>query len=185
MSQPEPAPTTTAETSIDGPSGDPRPSLPDRLGDRGSARVVLWLVGAVWAVIGAWAIGDPAAMASSVELGVESSLARLEVRAMYGGLSLALAFLHFVASTRAVWVPQALAASAITGVGLVSGRVLSIAVDGYSGMTAIILIGTELTWIASCVWAGQRLWRGARRDRKAAAAAEADANRLGDDGEAA
>jgi hypothetical protein len=76
-------------------------------------------------------------------------------------------------------VPQALAVSAITALGLVSGRVLSIAVDGYPGMTAMLLIAAELGCIGSCVWAGQRLWRGARRDKRSAAQAEADANRLG------
>jgi hypothetical protein len=133
------------------------------------ARLVLVLTGLVWLAIGLWAMADPVALADSVDFELRSDLARLEVRAMYGGFSIALGVIHLLATTRAAWLLPALAASGISMVGLVSGRLLSVAVDGFPGPFAMVLIGSESVGIALI---GLALWRmlvAARAARRAAA----------------
>lgn len=132
------------------------------------ARLVLVLGGVVWGAIGFWALSDPDSLAASVDLRLRSDLARLEIRAMYGGFSLAIGLLHLIASSRAVWLMPALVSTLTCTIGLVSGRLFSVALDGVSSPTALLLIGSEL---ALCGVAGLAIWRlgqAARIARKAA-----------------
>jgi len=132
------------------------------------ARLVLVLGGVVWGAIGLWALSDPDGMAATVDLRLRSDLARLEIRAMYGGFSLALGLLHLVASSRAAWLMPALVATGTCTVGLVSGRLFSVALDGISSPTALILIGSELALIGVVGLAIWRLGVASRAARRAA-----------------
>ena len=133
------------------------------------ARLVLVLVGVIWGAIGLWALSDPDGLAGTVDLRLRSNLGRLEIRAMYGGFSLAIGLLHLVASSRAVWWMPALVATGTCTVGLVSGRLFSVAVDGPSSPTALILIGSELALVAVVGLAIARLAKATRAARKVGA----------------
>ncbi len=135
------------------------------------ARLVLVLAGLVWLAIGLYAMADPVAVADSVDFELRSDLARLEIRAMYGGLSIAVGALHFVGAVRSVWLVPTLVVAIVLTLGLVTGRVLSIAVDGFPGVFALGLLASELTLVAVASLALWRLSVAARAARKAAAAA--------------
>ncbi len=140
------------------------------------ARVVLGLTGMVWLVIGLWALADPRAVADSVDLRPDSPLGRLEIRAMYGGMSVMLGLLHGIAASRHVWFIQGLVASGMLTLGLLSGRLLSVAVEGVPGPTALMLIGAEAAgFTAVCV----ALWRLAVAQRAAKKALKVAAERAG------
>lgn len=131
------------------------------------ARLVLVLAGMVWLAIGLWAMADPVALAESLDLELRSDLARLEIRAMYGGFSIALGGLHLLASTRAAWLVQALVSTTVLTAGLLTGRFLSIAVDGFPGVFALVLIGSELALVAVAALALWRLGVAARVTKRA------------------
>ena len=164
---PRSAATTDVATSAGEASAQPRATESrSPLSPPAFARLVLVLGGVVWGAIGFWALSDPDGIAASVDLRLRSDLARLEIRAMYGGFSLALGLLHLVASSRAVWLMPALVATLTCTVGLVSGRLFSVALDGVSSPTALLLIGSELALIGVAGLAIWRLGRAARDARK-------------------
>jgi hypothetical protein len=133
-------------------------------------RLVLVLVGLVWFVIGLFSLADPVALADMVDFKLRNNLARLEIRAMYGGFCVAIGVVHFLATTRAAWLLPALSATGICTVGLVSGRLLSIAIDGFSRPFALMLmlIASELALCAVVALAVWRLMVAARSARRAA-----------------
>ncbi len=136
------------------------------------ARVVLGVTGLVWMVIGLWALADPRGLADLVDLRIESPLGRLEIRAMYGGFSVALGLLHGVAASRRAWLAQGLVVTGFLTVGLLSGRLLTVALEGVSSPTALMLIGAEsagLTVMAVALWRLLVATRAARKVVKNAA----------------
>ena len=119
------------------------------------ARVVLGVMGLVWMVIGLWALADPRSLADIVDLRIDSALGRLEIRAMYGGFSVALGLLHGVAASRRAWLAQGLVVTGFLTTGLLSGRLLTVALEGVPGPTALMMIGAEsagLTLVAVALW---------------------------------
>lgn len=170
-------PPGTAEAPVDAPASAPTapaPTAPAKASvlKHGAplpatvfARLVLILAGLVWLGIGLWSLADPVALAEAVDFELRSDLARLEVRAMYGGFSIALGALHLLAAGRAVWLTPALVSTTVLTIGLLTGRILSIAIDGFPGVFALVLIGSEAALVAV---AGLALWRLLRAGRAAA-----------------
>ena len=122
------------------------------------ARLVLVLVSVVWMSIGLWAFANPVGLADLVDFHLESSMGRLEIRAMYGGLSIALAVLHFAGVVRKKWRVPALAMAAATLSGLACGRIVSLAVDDFAA-TGAMLLASELVGLALVGLASWRLVR--------------------------
>ena len=120
------------------------------------ARVVLAVTGLVWIAIGALGMFAPAWLAGTVDLEARSPVGVLELRAMYGGLSLAVGGLHVLAATRGVWFVAGLVSSATLTAGLLSGRIISCAIAGVPGATALGLIGFEAAGLTAVVVS---LWR--------------------------
>ncbi len=122
------------------------------LSPRNFARLVLTLVGVVWLSVGLWAFANPVGLAGLVNFHLENATARLEIRAVYGGLSLALAGLHFAGVTRKAWLRPALVMTMATLGGMATGRLISLAVDDFSavgaGFMASEVVGTGLAAFA-------------------------------------
>ncbi|MCO4761053.1 MAG: DUF4345 domain-containing protein [Myxococcales bacterium] len=137
------------------------------------ARVVLGVNGAIWLVIGLWALADPAGLLDIIDLRAESPLGRLEIRAMYGGFGVVMGLLHGIAASRVVWLTQGVFVSASLTAGLLAGRLLSVAVEGVPGPTGLMLIGLESSDVAVSFVALWRLFVAARAQKKAAASASA------------
>lgn len=123
------------------------------------ARLILVLAGVIWLGVGISGFLDPEGLAAWADIDLESMTAVAEFRAMYGGLSVALAGLHLGAAVRGAWLRLALMmSSAITG-GLLVGRVATIALDGMFGPVALGLAGIEVVLLALSGTALWRLWK--------------------------
>ena len=121
------------------------------------ARLVLWLIGVVWLGVGVTGLAHPVWLAGTVDFELPTTLARFEFRAMYGGLSLALAGVHFFGTTRRHWLAPTLRLAGILMLGLFAARVLSIAVEGFPGIIGLALISLEATGLGLVVLALRRL----------------------------
>lgn len=120
------------------------------------ARLILAFAGVVWLSVGLAGLLDPLWLADLLDFQLTSATAHNEFRAIYGGLCLALASLHFVAVIRSAWLVPALVSSLVCNLGLMTGRGFSIAVDSVPGPVALGLFGGELLLSAVTVFA---LWR--------------------------
>ncbi len=160
-------PTEVPPTEVppDARSGSGAPARP-RSGV-GLARIYLALNGTIWALLGLYGILAPDDLADWVDYDLTTALARLEFRAMYGGLCVAVGFLHFL-GFRPRWIALATGASVVLVGGLLAGRIVSLVVDGFAGLTAALLVGGELAIGVLGLLALLRLARDARRARRAA-----------------
>jgi hypothetical protein len=126
------------------------------------ARLVLALVGLIWLGVGVTALGDPTRLAGSVDFQLPSDLARFEFRAMYGGLSIAIAIIHLLGVFRARWIRPCLVFALATLIGLASGRIISIGLGDVPGGFGFLLLVVELTGIALAVFAYARMFKADR-----------------------
>lgn len=122
-----------------------------------TARVVLILLGALWLVVAALGLLRPDSVADLVDFQLGSALARLEVRAFYGGLSLAIGALHLAAATRTAWLLPGTVAAGTLMAGIAGGRVLALVIDGYAGVRAYGFLSLELVSLLAAVVAVWRL----------------------------
>lgn len=162
---PEPPAPLIPEPSPAGPDADKAKDKVKRspLAPNNFARLVLALTGTVWFGVAISAFTNPVDMAAGLDFAIDQTkLGRYEFRAMYGGLSMALAMLHFVGGSRVRWIPMTLVMSLATLAGLALGRLVSISVDGLPGGMGIPLLMVELLGITLTVWAMWRL-RGSTR----------------------
>ena len=137
----------------------PRPAGPLSLSPSSFARLVLVLVGVVWLGVGFAGVADPRELGDWLDFDLESNTALAEFRAMYGGLALALAFLHIAAAVRGAWLRPALLMSATITAGLLLGRLVSIGLSGMFGPVALVLAGVEVVLLVLSAVALWRLWR--------------------------
>jgi hypothetical protein len=93
-------------------------------------RVVLMLSGAILLAIGVAFLLAPVAMMQSVEIAIASPLARGDVRAVYGGMEVALGALLLLAGQRSDRVRPGLFAAGVLFTGMASGRLLGVLLDG-------------------------------------------------------
>ena len=120
------------------------------------ARLVLTLIGVVWLAVGVPGLLSPEWLADWVDFELQNDLAKLEFRAMYGGLSIALAALHLAAATRKALLAPALVAASTLLIGLAGGRIFAVALDGMGGLVGLILLLSEIGMV---VLAGLALFR--------------------------
>jgi hypothetical protein len=109
------------------------------------ARIALLLNGVLFAGYGLLCLVMPETLTGAAGLGLTNTVASIEVRAMYGGLELALGVLFLLAASR----PTLLEAGLIAGVTIFSGlglaRLLGIALDGGPGTYNVVAVLYELT----------------------------------------
>jgi hypothetical protein len=167
-----PAPATATEATkpvlAAGPAAATAPPAPratpagERLPAASFARLVLLGVAGVWGAVGVWALVDTPGAADAVDYRLETNLARFEFRAMYGGMALAMALVHTVMAARRGWLGPGLALAGATLLGLASGRVYSMAIEGAPGLTGLLLLAMELLMGGAVGVAGYRLGMASR-----------------------
>ncbi len=150
-------------TGTDMHEQDKRQPLPPRW----FARLALILSGTVWLAVGAFGLFDPLWLADVVDYQLTNPMARFDFRAMYGGLPMAIALLHFIASVRARWLVAALTASAVLDLGLGSARIFSLVVDDLPGPLGLTLLISELCLSGICFVALWRVGALTRAEKKA------------------
>ncbi len=112
------------------------------------ARVVLTVSALPFLGIGAGFLAAPTSMAANVDLAVGSATAASDVRAVYGGLQLAIgAFLVAGAFSRA-YLRTGLLLQIIAFGGLALGRLVSLPIDGAPSPFGALLLGAELVALA-------------------------------------
>ena len=134
------------------------------------ARLVLCLIGVVWLGVGVTGVAHPLWLAGTVDIELPTSLARFEFRAVYGGLSLALAAIHFFGATRQPWLAPTLRLAGILMLGIFAARILSIAIEGFPGLMGLSLLSIEGTALVLVVLALRRLRSEKRREAPSAPA---------------
>lgn len=117
------------------------------------ARVVLWLDALAFLGFGVAFLVAPVAMAAFVELGAESPIARVEVRAMYGGLELGIGAFLLACALRPSWTMPGLVAGTSMFAGLGGVRLLSALATGsltsmFAGFVAFELGSAAMTGLA-------------------------------------
>jgi hypothetical protein len=122
------------------------------------ALVLLVANAVIWLAIGVTALIWPTELVELMGLVAASPLARLEVRAMYGGLSVGLAVLHVTAGFHRNLLRPALVSSGTLVAGLASGRVLSMALSREVEPLAIAFLSAEVFDVA--LIAAVLLWLG-------------------------
>lgn len=106
-------------------------------------RAVLALTGVVFAVIGAGFLVVPAAWAAWVEIVLPSPLARIDLRATYGGFDLAFGVFLMACARRAAWLRPGLWACGLALAGFAAGRIIGIAVEGAAPAKMLGLLAVE------------------------------------------
>jgi hypothetical protein len=93
-------------------------------------RAVLTLSGIIVLAIGVAFLLAPTAMMQSVDIAIATPLARGDVRAIYGGMEIAVGALLLLASRRDDRVRPGLFAAAVLFTGMAAGRLLGVLLDG-------------------------------------------------------
>ena len=121
-------------------------------------RLVLALIGVAWLGIGVTALFQPEWTGGVVDFDLSSSeLARFEFRAMYGGLSVALAGLHLFGVVRTRWLLPCLSMSALTAVGPAGGRIVALSAGDVPGGLGFLFLVIELAAMGLAVFAIARI----------------------------
>jgi hypothetical protein len=119
-------------------------------------RLFLGISALIWAPYGLWCFIDPGALEEAAGIGATSGTGTTELRAMYGGLQMALGVLAGSALLRPTLVRPALLALAFTCGGLFTARLLAALIGGeVSSYTAFGLVFE----ILSCTFATRLLAR--------------------------
>jgi uncharacterized protein DUF4345 len=108
-------------------------------------RWFLLLTGVVFAAIGVYTLVDPAQTLALVGLQVIEVSSRNEMRAVYGGLNLAVGLYLCAAFGNAGLRPAALTFIALITGGLVFGRLVSLVVDGMPNTAIWYFLAIEVT----------------------------------------
>ena len=108
-----------------------------------ATRVFLGFTGLLFAGYGLACLASPAIVADATGMQLATGTASVEVRAMYGGLQTALGLLALLAVVREPVRSPALLFLGVIFFGLVSGRLIGIAVDPEPGSYNFIAAGYE------------------------------------------
>lgn len=109
--------------------------------------VILALSGGVFVAVGIWFLFDPVGAAATVQIPLEAPMAIADIRAVYGGLDLAVGiFLLRNAFTERV--AEGLRLQAVAFAGLLVGRLLGQTVDAPTDSLAAVLIAVEGSGLA-------------------------------------
>ncbi len=107
-------------------------------------RAFLMLQAAVWLSYGVYCFVAPESLGGAAGVAISSPTGSVELRAMYGGLQIALGVLCLLASRRATLTRAALTTLAFLATGLGSARLLGMALDG--GLSTYTLCALAFEW---------------------------------------
>jgi hypothetical protein len=117
-----------------------------------AARVVLWLSAAIWLPYGLYCLAQPGSLEAAAGVAFTSATGSTELRAMYGGLQIAIGLLALGGALRPSLERTALVTLALLCAGLGSARLLGSALDGGLSSYTATGLGFELTTAALCGW---------------------------------
>lgn len=113
-------------------------------------RAIIVINALVFVDFGVAFLARPEALARLMNIELQSASALADLRAVYGGLSLAVGVWLFASMRRADWLGSSLVLVMLTSGGLAFGRVYSMLA---SGMPSGVILGFLATEIMSLLWA--------------------------------
>ena len=116
----------------------------------GSARTLMLINALIFIVYGAAFLVVPEQLVALADIAARSPSALADIRAVYGGLSLAAGALFVLGLRRDSWFTPSLFLVAATSGGLALGRTISIVVSGMPSAFVLVNFALELV---SFVWA--------------------------------
>lgn len=120
------------------------------------ARAVLGITGVVFAAIGIGFLWVPVAWARWVEILLPTPVARIDLRATYGGFDLAFGIFLLLCARRTAWIEPGLWACALALVGFAGGRIAGMAVERAAPAQMLLLLVVEVTLAALSLYALRR-----------------------------
>ena len=120
-------------------------------------RGAILLTSIIFAFVGLWALIDPAGMVSVVDLHPRSPDALADVRAMYGGLELAIATLLLYHAAEPERVPTGFGLGSLFVAGIGGGRLIGVVLSGFTMLSGTLLAFelTAATVLAVLWWRAQ------------------------------
>lgn len=112
-----------------------------------------------WFGIGAWLIVDPTALAGYAGVAALTPTGETELRAMYGGMELAIGGAALLALLRPRWRCHVLFLNGVIAGGIAGGRLVGIAVAGNISVYTVSALTFELSTVVICVLLARRLQR--------------------------
>ena len=121
-----------------------------------AARVFLILSALIWTGYGLVCFANPGYLAEAAGVAAGTATGRTELRAMYGGLQIAIGTLALAGALRPAAAPVALLVLASVAAGLGTARLAGVALDGgFSSYTAAAL-AIEFGTLALATWLRHR-----------------------------
>lgn len=108
-------------------------------------RGYLGLLALLWAAIGLLLLVVPEALAGYADIHAQSGVAKAELRAMYGGLSLAVAMATAMALIKSCWQFPVLFLHVVLCAGLAAGRTAGLFLDDAASAYTYSALGFELS----------------------------------------
>jgi hypothetical protein len=116
------------------------------------ARIFLGASALLWLPYGVFCFFDPAVLAGAAGVSALSTTGTIEMRAMYGGLQIAIGALAAAALVRADLVRPALVTIGFLGAGLFTARLAGATLGGEFSSYTVMALGLEIVCAAVPVW---------------------------------
>jgi hypothetical protein len=113
-------------------------------------RLFLGYLALAWLGIGGWLLLDPAALANYAGVVASSADGTVELRAMYGGLELAIGLSALWALWRPQWACHVLFLNGIVTGGIAGGRLFGVLVAGSASVYTLAALSFELSAAVLC-----------------------------------
>ncbi len=123
-----------------------------------AVRIFLALAAVLWLPYGVQCLLDPSVLAVAAGVTATSATGTSELRAMYGGLQIALGLLALVGAARPAFAQHALVALGVVSAGLGIARLGAAVISGEFASYTLMALALEFTMLVAVLV----LWRRAR-----------------------
>ncbi len=123
-------------------------------------RFFLGYLALAWLAIGTWLMLDPAALDASAGVAATSTDGLIELRAMYGGMELAIGLSALWALWRPRWTCHVLFLNGVITGGIGAGRLIGAVLAGSASVYTLSALSFELSAAALCWVFAKRLRSG-------------------------
>ncbi|MFQ3200052.1 MAG: hypothetical protein ACI9SK_000765 [Zhongshania sp.] len=113
-----------------------------------------------WLGIGAWLLYDPGALEAYAGVVALTPTGVTELRAMYGGMELAIGCVTLLALLRPYWRCHVLFLNGVILGGIAAGRLVGVLLDGNISVYTLAVLSFELSAVAVCLLLARGLQRG-------------------------
>ncbi|CAA0079057.1 Uncharacterised protein [Zhongshania aliphaticivorans] len=117
-----------------------------------------------WFGIGAWLLYDPAALSSYAGVAALNATGEAELRAMYGGMELAIAAAVLFAILRPSWRCHVLFLNGVVAGGIGAGRLIGLVLAGDVSIYSLSALGFEISTVVICLLLARQLQRSGEQD---------------------